>query len=116
MEKCINCKWLNKQLDVAAYSVCMNPDSDCFAMVVKENNICSLYERLELPVDDLSFGMDRMGEYALFIDAKHIDGWKLDKHVIKVTRGRAVFFRVITEGEQSQSHGWIEKNRVSQWG
>lgn len=116
MDKCITCKWMNLRPDVAAYSICLNEHSEHFALVVKENNVCFLYERNLVPVEDLTFGIDKKGEYALFIDAKHINGWKLDKHVIKVTRGRAVFFRVISGGEQSQSHGWIEKNRVAQWG
>ena len=116
MNNCTNCRYANKSANVAGYNVCMNWDSVHFALKVTEKIICSLFQEIERPVNDLTYGLDCRGDYALFVDIKHINGWTIDAKVKRATKGRTVFFRVIEDGEQKHSHGWIEKDKIIQWG
>ena len=72
-------------------------------------------------VKDLTFGIDVRGDFALFIESKHFkkDGWNL-KASTKLPRDNddLVFIRVIENGKQTGSHGWIncKTKNVEQWG
>jgi len=70
-------------------------------------------------MEDLSYGTDIRGDYALFIEAKHFigNGWELDAQTKEQLRGcNPTFFRAISKGKQLQSHGWIEDGEIVQWG
>jgi hypothetical protein len=65
---------------------------------------------------DLSYGIDVRGDRAYFIEEKHVIGaWKVDK---KASTGKkeAVFFRLLRNGEQIHSHGWLADDEIVQWG
>jgi hypothetical protein len=65
---------------------------------------------------DLTYGTDIRGDYALFIERKHfVDGWELDTEAKNAARG-LTFFRMIENGVQQSSHGWIENDEIVQWG
>lgn len=68
--------------------------------------------------EDLTFGEDIRGDHALFIEEKHFGPDDvLDEDTKSVVAGReATFFRVIRNGEETSSHGWIEYGEVMQWG
>lgn len=66
-------------------------------------------------IQDLTHGEDIRGDYALFIDGKHIDGWELDDEAKRYTQ-ETTFFRVIKNGKQTSSHGWAENGEIVQWG
>ncbi len=68
-------------------------------------------------LEDLKYGYDRRGDYALFIDIRHFkpDGWTVDEEA-RTGKSEAIFFRVIIDGEHWKAHGWIEDNKVVQWG
>jgi len=68
---------------------------------------------------DLTFGTDCRGDDALFIERKHfINEWELDLEVNKFFQQilSPTFFRVIYDGIESHSHGWIENGEIIQWG
>ena len=74
---------------------------------------------------DFSEGTDNRGDHALFIEIGnlHANGWKLTKEAaakLKELKGgeREVFFRVIMNGEETSSHGWItpSSGEIFQWG
>lgn len=70
-------------------------------------------------VNDLTYGEDVRGDHALFIERKHIlnGGEDIDEEASKVTRKKGpVFFRVIENGVQQRSHGWIIDDKIVQWG
>jgi len=67
-------------------------------------------------VKDLTTGTDIRGDEALFIEAVHIDGWELDTEAQEAVGNSLHFFRVLDNGEQTRSHGWIENGRIIQWG
>lgn len=72
-------------------------------------------------MEDLSFGIDVRGDYALFIDAGHVQdtGWmgELDDYVKnRFLNCEPTFFRLIEDGEQLSTHGWIENGEIVQWG
>lgn len=69
--------------------------------------------------NDLTYGEDVRGDNALFIEGSHINnnGWELDDEAQAFTEGKSpTFFRVIENGEQQSSHGWIEDGKIIQWG
>lgn len=67
--------------------------------------------------DDLTFGDDVRGDYALFIEEKHfITSWDIDSEAAEAAGSGATFFRVIQDGVEKHSHGWIEDGKVVQWG
>ena len=66
----------------------------------------------------LDSDIDARGDYALFIEEKH---FKNDSELDEQTKNSllncdATFFRVIQDGEQTSSHGWIENGEIVQWG
>lgn len=66
----------------------------------------------------LDSDIDVRGDYALFIEEKHFkNDWELDEHTKNsLLNCEATFFRVIRNGEQQSSHGWIENGEIIQWG
>jgi hypothetical protein len=67
-------------------------------------------------VEDLTYGTDPRGDYAYFIDIRHLeDGWTVDEEA-RTHKSEAIFFRLISSGEIKHQHGWIEDNKVVQWG
>ena len=67
-------------------------------------------------IDDLSYGVDGRGDYAYFMEEKHvISDWKVDKKAATGSN-EAIFFRLIKDGKQTRSHGWIEDDTIVQWG
>ena len=71
----------------------------------------------EEPIKDLSFGTDARGDYALFVDHSHINGWDIDAAVQDaIGNDEPTFFRVLWDGKAQPSHGWIEGNKIVQWG
>ena len=83
--------------------------------------------------EDLTFGYDVRGDEALFIEDKHFDGYDVDDEVKSfivdmIKEGEIyedeeiLFFRVIEDGEETNSHGWLSiskrKNKISvyNWG
>jgi hypothetical protein len=68
-------------------------------------------------IEDLTYGTDKRGDYAYFIEDKHIlpDGWRVDDEA-RTGKSEAIFFRIICEGNHTKSHGWIEDNIIVQWG
>jgi hypothetical protein len=65
---------------------------------------------------DLTFGTDKRGDDALFIDRSHINGWDVDSTVKDLIGDNLTFFRVIEDGEERSGHGWIEDGKIIQWG
>lgn len=73
---------------------------------------------------DLTYGYDARGDYALFIEIKHFgkSGWNVigaAKKFLAQNLGdeETEFFRLIVNGEQQHSHGWVNANGdVVQWG
>jgi hypothetical protein len=74
---------------------------------------------------DFSEGTDSRGDDALFIEQSnfHSSGWELKKpasaKLKKLKKGeREVFFRVIINGEETSSHGWVtvSNGKIFQWG
>ena len=62
---------------------------------------------------DLSFGADCRGDYALFLEAKHVQGdGSLDINVGE----EPVYLRFIINGEEQRVHGWAKGNQIVQWG
>lgn len=68
-------------------------------------------------VDDLSRGTDVRGDEAYFIDVKHFSQsqWEVDEEAA-LENDEPTFFRVIDNREQLKGHGWLEGNKVVQWG
>ena len=68
--------------------------------------------------NDWDYGTDCRGDYALFIEEANFDSeWELTEDAKDITKGMgATFFRVIRNGEQTSSHGWIEDAEIVQWG
>jgi hypothetical protein len=67
---------------------------------------------------DLQFGPDCRGDWALFIERFRINGWDIDAEAA-ASAARAdgpVFFRVLDQGIEQGSHGFIEDGRIVQWG
>lgn len=66
---------------------------------------------------DLSYGIDVRGDFAYFIEAWHFndDGWSVDKDAV-CKEPVPTFFRVLKDGIQTSSHGWIDGHKVIQWG
>lgn len=74
---------------------------------------------------DFSEGTDCRGDHALFIENNNFNpnGWELTKpaaaRLKKLKAGkREVFFRVILNGKETSSHGWItpSSGEIFQWG
>ncbi len=73
---------------------------------------------------NFSQGTDVRGDYALFIENNEFkSGWELEPSAIKKLQDMnlgtdAIFFRIIFQGVQSASHGWINPitGNVEQWG
>ena len=68
---------------------------------------------------DLTFGEDIRGDYALFIENKHFKSeWEIDSKVKSFLKNNSdvIFFRVINDGEEKGSHGYIENGEIIQWG
>lgn len=67
---------------------------------------------------DLTYGTDLRGDSALFIEQKHFNNdWELDQEAKAFTENKLLtFFRVINNGQQKSSHGWIDKGEIVQWG
>ena len=66
--------------------------------------------------EDLTYGTDKRGDNALFIELKHFKNeWELDDEAKKAA-GSLTFFRVIYHGEEQGGHGWIENGEIVQWG
>lgn len=72
---------------------------------------------------DLTKGTDVRGDEALFIENSRFlkEGWEVDedtKEALKKLGSGPTFFRVIYDGEQTSSHGWINLStgEVEQWG
>jgi hypothetical protein len=71
---------------------------------------------------DLTYGRDARGDMAIFIERKHLlSGEEVDKE----TKGminrlfgskHPAFFRIIENGIQTGSHGWIQNGKIFQWG
>lgn len=66
----------------------------------------------------LDSDFDVRGDYALFIEEKHFKNYsELDEYTKnQLLNCDATFFRVIRNGEQTSSHGWIENGEIVQWG
>lgn len=77
-------------------------------------------------VEDLSEGEDCRGDFAMFIDEKHIigDGWQFNPEIMKCFTfedgdeyENCRFFRIIKNGHQQHGHGWTSKvGKIEQWG
>ena len=69
-------------------------------------------------MEDLSSDIDIRGDYALFIDIKHFTKISdLNDETKKRFKGcKPTFFRVIKNGKQTNSHGWIQDGEIIQWG
>ena len=66
---------------------------------------------------DLTYGEDCRGDYALFIERGHINGDELDEEAKAFTKKLGpTFFRVTEHGKQRSSHGWIIAGQIVQWG
>jgi hypothetical protein len=66
---------------------------------------------------DLTYGSDVRGDSALFIEQKHFNSeWELDQEAQKFVGKKLTFFRVIHNGKQKSSHGWIDNGEIVQWG
>jgi hypothetical protein len=69
---------------------------------------------------DMTFGYDARGDYALFIDKKRMkDSDSFNEETTDYLKNKireATFFRLIDDGEQLRSHGWIENGKIVQWG
>ena len=68
-------------------------------------------------VKDLTFGLDARGDYAYFIEEFHFsdDEWSVDEKAA-LDHDEAIFIRVIYKGEQQRGHGWLQRNKIIQWG
>lgn len=66
---------------------------------------------------DLTYGTDKRGDDAYFIEIGHFsgDGWGVDDKA-RLGHKEPTFFRVINNGKHQKSHGWLEDNKVVQWG
>jgi hypothetical protein len=91
------------------------------------------FEHVKYIKEDLSFGDDIRGDEALFIEDKHFDGDDVDNEVksfilemindgeIRLDE-KIIFFRVIEDGIETDSHGWLSVSRrkdkisVYNWG
>ena len=114
-ENCTMCRHLNRT-DIAASGICMNTESDKFAYQVGKLDRCEHFEMIKPKRQDLSYGLDGRGDYALFIDARHIQGWNIDTDAKRATKRNVVFFRVIDNGEEQHGHGFIVNNKIVHWG
>lgn len=86
------------------------------ADALKEIGIIQEPEK-EIPgIEDLSEGYDARGDHALFIERRHINGWNLDEEAKAVTGSGTHFFRMLNNGEQTSTHGWIEGGKIVQYG
>lgn len=68
--------------------------------------------------EDLTYGEDIRGDYALFIERKHFksNGWEISQEAAAAAGSDSTFFRVIENGVEQAGHGWIEDGKVFQWG
>jgi hypothetical protein len=68
-------------------------------------------------IGDLTYGEDVRGDFAYFIESKHFrhGDWRVD-HETRTRSQEPVFFRVLQDGVQTSSHGWLEDCVVVQWG
>ena len=69
-------------------------------------------------MEDFSKDTDIRGDYALFIEAKNFTPRSdLKPEAKQRMKGcQPTFFRVIVDGKQQHSHGWIEDGEIVQWG
>ena len=69
---------------------------------------------------DFEQSKDQRGDEAVFIEARHFINGELDetaKKYIQINfKNETFFFRVIRDGVQQGSHGWIENGEIFQWG
>ena len=74
---------------------------------------------------DLEYGIDKTGEFALFIEERHVvgDGWQLDettkKYIqLEFKKNDMIYFRIIKRGQPQNGHGFIDNNlgEIVQWG
>lgn len=73
--------------------------------------------------EDLTMDIDKRGDVALFIEERHITDDELDDEVkdfLSDLDDDMIFFRIIKNGRETQSHGWIEVDddeiEIVQWG
>lgn len=84
---------------------------------LKEIGIVMEQPEVKPRIEDLSFGIDCRGDEAFFIESFHINGWGIDSDAKEALRGKALeFFRVLENGSEVHSHGWIENGKIVQWG
>ena len=69
----------------------------------------------EQKVRDLSRGYDVRGDRAYFIERRHFRGWKVDERA-RTHEQDVVFFRIIENGKQTPTHGYLRDDKVIQWG
>jgi hypothetical protein len=69
-------------------------------------------------IKDLTSDIDCRGDYAFFIEYRHVADGNLDATTKNVLHGKnhPIFFRVIRNGVETSSHGWIENGEIVQWG
>ena len=86
--------------------------------LLQQENRDDLYFKEER-FKDWDEGEDCRGDYATFIEARHIvgDGWELSQEGKDLMAGcEPTFFRLLMDGVQHSGHGWIEDGKIIQWG
>jgi len=117
MRDCLNCLYLNRDIERGCDKLCLCINSKCFALVRGKKDICEYYEPLPYEQErDLTFGLDARGDYAFFIEAHRINGWEIDQEAKDTLSTEATFFRVLQNNAPTSSHGWIENKKIVQWG
>lgn len=73
--------------------------------------------------EDLTMDIDKRGDVALFIEERHFIDDELDdemKDFLSDLDDDMIFFRIIKNGRETQSYGWIEVDddeiKIVQWG
>ncbi len=107
--RCSTCKYRN--IDDARFSIglCLNEKSKNFALRVGGVDSCGFHQP---SVKDLSFGADASGDHALFIEKSRINGNRLDQETKNVIGVDAVYFRILDDGKETNTRGWIKKKRI----
>ena len=106
---------------------------DTFKQRLTESENLNISDVRSSKKEDLTFGDDIRGDETLFIEDKHFDGDDVDNEVKSfivdmIKDGeiyedeKILFFRIIEDGEETDSHGWLSvskrKNKISvySWG
>lgn len=116
----------NTKEDVYNNTICTDcaDDINCFYCGEADRNVERINghrvcpECMEHAVDDmdLTFGEDQRGDHAYFIHLKHFTGeWEVSK-AATLRRSGTHFFRCLNDKGFAHQHGWIEWNKVVQWG